>query len=354
MGSLNLKVFAVPVLLLLVTGCASGELGITKYGTQVKQERRGCPCIYVANIKHNRRANDDAITVYPIGAKNNAIPIQYITGSKTGLFRPSGVAADDNGYIYVSNRYGIYTGEGTVTIYSPGSTGNVKPYKTIGPFYCCSALEFPGGIALDPVNGDIYVSNEGSGGYCINTVVFFKATGKRLGNLLVGSCPAGLVLDPSGNIYIPIANAYGSYYGYCDRSQHICGAIQIYASGSKGSHQKPTGVIAGPKTGLYYPNQLALDSNLNIYAANSGNNSVTVYSAGSTGDAAPVQRISGSKTQLDGPSGIALDESGSMYVSNQDNSITVYQAGANGNVLPIGRIKGANTHLHYPQGIAIR
>lgn len=346
-----LKIFAVPVLLLLVTGCGSGEPSATKYAAQVKRESQSCPCIYVANVKHNRKANADAITVYPIGAKNNATPIQYITGSKTGLFRPSGVAADGNGYIYVSNHYGIYTGEGTVTIYLPGSSGNVTPFKTIGPFPCCSGLEFPGGIALDPTNGDIYVSNEGSRGYCAGSVAFFSATGNELGNLGVGACPSGLVLDPAGNIYVPTANAYGSY-GNCNGSQ-VCGAIEIYAAGSSG-YKKPTVVIAGPNTGLYYPSQLALDSSLNVYAANYGNNSVTVYAAGSTGDSAPVQTISGSNTQLDDPSGIALDPSGNIYVSNHDNAITVYGAGANGNAAPSRRIKGVNTHLHYPEGIVIR
>lgn len=349
----RLDLLVTSALLLLLTGCAAAASNSAEYAPQEKHESQACPCIYVSNIKHNRKANDDSVTVYPIGAKNDASPIQYITGSNTGLFRPSGVAVDDRGDIFVSNHYGLYTGSGTVTAYSPGSTGNAPPYMTIGPFYCCSSLIFPLGIALDPVNGDLYVSNEGSRGYCEQTVSVFRPTGRQRGNLNVASCPAGLVLDPAGDIYVPGPNSYGSYGSSCVSSARICGVIEIYAPGSNG-HKKPTSTIAGPNTRLYWPSQLALDSNLNIYAANYRGDSVTVYAHGSTGNSAPIATISGSNTQLDSPSGIALDQSGKIYVANHDNAITVYNSGANGNAAPIRRIRGPSTYLHYPQAIIIR
>jgi len=54
------------------------------------------------------------------------------------------------------------------------------------------------------------------------------------------------VLDPAGNIYVPLPNAYGSF-GNCNGS-HICGEIVTYAAGSSG-YTKPTTVISGAEYG---------------------------------------------------------------------------------------------------------
>ena len=79
---------------------------------------------------------------------------------------------------------------------------------------------------------------------------------------------------------------------------------------------------------------------------------VTVYAEGATGDATPIQDISGSNTGLDFPNDVAVDASGNIYVANggnaYSNSVTVYAAGATGNVAPIQDISGSMTGLVYP------
>ena len=81
--------------------------------------------------------------------------------------------------------------------------------------------------------------------------------------------------------------------------------------------------------------------------------SVTVFSADASGDAAPLRVIAGPKTQLNWPTGVAVDpEHGEVFVSNSvGDTIAVFSATANGDVAPIRVIKGPQTLLKAPAGI---
>ncbi len=94
-----------------------------------------------------------------------------------------------------------------------------------------------------------------------------------------------------------------------------------------------------------------MDSNGLIYVANliggaSSFGSITVYAAGATGNVAPVATITGSDTGLSAPQGIAVDGAGNVFVANltggllENGSVTVYAAGSNGDVAPINIISG--------------
>ena len=78
----------------------------------------------------------------------------------------------------------------------------------------------------------------------------------------------------------------------------------------------PSANISGSSTGLRSPEGIALDSSNNIYVGNYGPSTVTVYSAGSTGNAAPIATINGNYTDLANPEGVALDSGGNIYVAD--------------------------------------
>lgn len=315
-----------------------------------------CPCVYVAN------AGGPYVTVYGSGAIGNVAPIQYIHGKKTGLQEPWGIAVDASRNIYLADVFGGYQGEGSVAVFAAGATGNVSPSQVItGPN---TGLHSPFWVAVSPVNDDIYVFTEGTrctyNGLCIlifapgsngNAAPIGKIDGS---NTDIGS-GSGIALDSSGNIYL--ANGGGPPSGH----DHV----NVYAAGSEGN-VAPIQMISGSNTGLNGPVGLAVDSNANIFVDNyssghGGNGSVVVFAAGSNGNASPTRTIKGRRTKLVG-GGIAVDGSGNLFAPNSQADIypnvtdwiAVYGAGANGNVKPLYKIGGGRTKLAGPTAVAIK
>lgn len=140
------------------------------------------------------------------------------------------------------------------------------------------------------------------------------------------------------------------------------GSVTVYGARANGN-AAPIPTISGSNTGLLGPTGIALDASGSIYVANSsfsGPASITVYAAGANGNTPPVRTISGSNTGLDVVDGIALDADRNIYVANHNfsgpgcsASVTVYAAGANGNVAPTQIISGPNAGLGSATGIAV-
>ena len=90
----------------------------------------------------------ESATVYAAGANGNVAPIQSIHGGRTKIAGPFGIGLDAAGDIYVANIYnkGKTAFEGRITVYAPGSNGNVRPIETIEGNH--TALAWPTGIAI--------------------------------------------------------------------------------------------------------------------------------------------------------------------------------------------------------------
>lgn len=348
LGLLARYIVATGTAIVLLTSCAAesstpaAPLAGTNRVAAAKLVKR-CPCLYVT-IPYSAKFPSGAVAVYRSGATGHARPLQYIAGGKTGLSTPSDIAVDSDGNMYVANFHGINSDR--VTVYASGATGNVAPIRTIaGPH---TGLAKPFGIALNPVNGDIYVTNRQGGSSLVGSITIYSSGSS--GNVapirtIEGPAtglnnPGSLVLDASGNIYVPNIKA---------------NSITVYNAGSAGN-AAPTTTISGSHTQLHQPFQLTLDSSLNIYTANfSTPTSLTIYAAGATGNATPMRMIAGTKTKLDGPDGIALDAGANIYAAEYDsNRITVYAPTANGNAGPMWSIKGERTGIICPSGIVIR
>jgi len=275
--------------------------------------------IYVANGNRDR-AISDAVTIYAPGSNAATPPVGSIAGDKTKISSPVAVAVDKAGKVYVANQVAGHDFDGSITVYSAGSDGNVAPVA--------------------------------------------KISGTRTEDKTGLKSPKGLAVDGSNKLYV--LNEFGGDSG---------GSITIYPPGADGN-VAPGAVIAdgaGNRTRLKSPAALALDAAGNIYVTNDGgSNSITVYAAGSKGDVAPEAVISGSDTGLSTPRGIAIDSDGNIYVANardgvvtdegEDDSddsekapatITVYPPRSNGNVKPIKTITGPLTILEHPEGLAI-
>ncbi|HYB90849.1 MAG TPA: NHL repeat-containing protein [Candidatus Binataceae bacterium] len=214
--------------------------------------------IYTANVANiaTSCASNGAVLVFPAGGNDNISPGSEIRctgtppGDMTALFRPSGVALDSGGNIYVVSPGGPY-----INSYPAGSNGDIAPTSMIACITvpeggtCTTDLTqigAPYGIALDS-SGNMYVTNDGGP--------------PGSGGVSVAIYGAG-----SGGNTAPLETIAGQFDSACTGS----GAPYPCCSGSG------TGTCVD-STGLSHPQGIALDSSGNIYVANTGNFTVTVY-----------------------------------------------------------------------------
>ncbi len=338
----NVKYVIAAVVGSLLAGCAGGSsTPAPPAATALAPNHRGesCPCLYTA-IPYSPAYPAGSVTVYPAGTFGDVTPLQQIAGGNTGINNPGDVAVDANRNIYVAN-----FGANSVLVYAAGATGNVAPMATISGSN--TGLAKPFGVAVDPVNEDIYVANKTGGGSSDGSITIYSpgsnGNASPIGTIAGSNTgldgPTSLTLDALGNVYVPNLRA---------------NSVTVYAAGSTGN-ATPIATISGSNTRIEGPYQVTLDAGLNIYVANYYKPpSVTVYSAGANGNVSPIRMIAGQDTLLDGPDGVALDKRNRLYVANYlDKRILIYHSDSTGDVRPRQQIKGSHTGVVCPSGLTI-
>jgi uncharacterized protein (TIGR03437 family) len=333
------------------------------------------------------------------------------------LTGPTGVAVDAAGNLYI-----VDTGNARIRLVSKGVINTVAGGGTSfgdnGPA-TSALLSFPYGLAVDHA-GNLYISDPGSERVrkVVNGVIFTVA-----GNGTTGfsgdygtavtaelSDPQGVAVDSAGNLYITdslnyrlrkvsngvITTAAGGGSSIGDNglatsaqlnlpnavSLDAAGNVYIADNANSRIRKVSSGVITtvagdgvpsysgdnGPATsaGLGSPSGVAVDFAGNVYMADRTGNRVrkvtngviTTFAGGgsSLGDNGPA-----TSAQLNGPTSIAVDSSGNVYISDTSNSrirrvtngmiITVAGTGAYGFSGDTG--PATNAQLNYPQGIAV-
>lgn len=175
-----------------------------------------------------------------------------------------------------------------IAVYNKYASGDDKPLRVIeGPD---TALEDAHGIAIDPENQLLYISNHGH-----------------------TSDPA----TPGGGRFEPPS-------------------ITVYPLKASGN-VKPLRIIEGPKTRLNWPAHMFMDvERQELYVANDVDHSILVFRAGDQGNAAPLRVIRGPRTGLKNPTGVYLDPvNDEVVAANMGNhTATVYPRTADGDVAP--------------------
>ena len=118
-------------------------------------------------------------------------------------------------------------------------------------------------------------------------------------------------------------------------------APQPIISSAPGPVQTPT-----PTPSPGGPSPAPANWNDEVFVSNSSANSVTIYRAGTNGNAGPGATIFGTNTNLSAPQGIAVDAACNVYVSNSpgtNGGITVY-GGSLGNVAPVRTLANVSAY----------
>lgn len=269
------------------------------------------------------------------------------------LYGAIGVAIDSTGNTYIGDNT-----NNRILFYPVGSTTATKVYGQLGNFTTNAANN--GGISADSLNAPYHILVDASDNLYIadannNRVLFYPAgstTATRvygqLGSFATNTvnnggsvtanglnAPRGLALDSSNNLYI------------ADASNN---RVLFYASGSTtpsrvygqlGSFTVNTANNGGvTANSLSAPNAVILDSNGNLYVADTNNNRVLVYPSGNTtasnvyGQAGSF--ISGilnnggtSANSLFIPRAFAMDLNNNLYVCDcSNNRVLYYPAGS--------------------------
>ena len=198
-----------------------------------------------------------------------------------------------------------------VVVYRKMAEGEEQPIRTL--VGNSTQLEDAHGIAIDTINGWMFVSNHGSTAY--------YETGDREGS-------------GRGGRRRRIANATGKFEPP---------SITVYPLKAEGD-TPPLRIIEGPRTQLNWPAAMYLDEeNGELYVANDADDSILIFRTTDNGNVAPTRVVKGSRTGIKNPTGIFLDfKNDEMWVSNMGNhSATVFPRTASGNVAPLRTIRSA-------------
>jgi len=248
-------------------------------------------------------------------------------GTNASFSNPWGLAIDSSNNLYVAD-----TGNDTIRKITPsgavstlaGQAGNYGSANGTGSGALFGA---PRGLVVD-TNGNVYVadtSNETIRKITPAGVVTTLAglvnsfgTADGTGNGARFNFPEGLAVDASGNVYV--ADSGNSSI----RKVTPAGVVTTFA-GFTGSGGAADGT--GNTARFNTPTGIAIDTDGNIYVADNGNNAIRKVTqagavttlAGLSGNPGSADGI-GSAVRFHFPSGVAVDASGNLFITDSQNN----------------------------------
>jgi len=247
-----------------------------------------------------------------------------------------------------NNTQGFGSNPNSVTVYTRTASGNTAPIRNLsGP---ATDLGAPGSVFVDTTNNELVVGNTVGIGY---VTVYSPATTngntapiRTLSGAATGiNTPYGVFVDAVNDELFVANNGLAS--------------ITVYSRTANGN-TAPIRTLTGAATGLSAPFGIFVDTvNNELVVVNSGP-SITVYSRTASGNTAPIRTLSGAATGMSFPSGVFVDTmNNELVVGDQLNTavslgaVRVYSRTANGNTAPIRTITGAATGLNRPVGVVV-
>ena len=301
--------------------------------------------------------NKKSLLIYSQASGSQSVeetrPLRQIIGPATNIGFIAGVTIDSTNHEVFAVNNDI---EDRVVVFSMQDEGSVKPKRVLHVPYSSW------GLALNQARGELAVSVQQ-----INAVVIYHRDAKGLEapvRSIIGANtgladPHGIFWD-EGNDELFVsdhgnANKEGTslsstdYYNADARLQLALGgefqppAIHVYAGSDKGN-VKPLRAIQGALTELNWPTGMALDrSHDEVAVANSADHSVLFFRRTASGNVRPSRILRGARTGINRPMGVAVDQKNNeLWVANfGDHTALVFDLKANGNMRPKRIIRNA-------------
>jgi serine/threonine protein kinase, bacterial len=286
--------------------------------------------VYVADAGNNRIRKVTSGGVVTTLAGSGEHGITDGAGSVASFDGPNGVAVDSAGNVYVADRNNNQirrvTSGGVVTSLN-GNVAGQCGFEN-GPGLCLfkddtvtlgSSFWDPEGVAADNA-GNVYVADTGNNAIrrIASGGVVTTPAGSGRGPGINGTFydPAGVAVDSAGNVYV-------ADLGH-NRIAKIApgGEVTTYA----GSGVSGFADGAGEAASFSHPNGVAVDSEDNVYVADTGNNRIRKITSGGvvvtiagTG-VAGLADGTGTSASFHIPLGVAVDSSGNVYVADAGNN----------------------------------
>ncbi len=292
---------------------------------------RGIATDSVGNIYVSDTGNRTIRKITPVGVVSTFAGTPLLsgsidgTGAAAGFFAPLGLTIDSTGNTYVTDGFTIrmITPAGVVTTLA-GSANSDGSTDGTG---AAARFTFPAGIAADS-SGNLYVADTFNSIIRKVTLAGIVTTFAGEDNLIgrvdgTGSAarftfPRGLTADSAGNVYV------------ADTSNHTirkitpAGAVTTFAGSPSviGDYVDDTGAAARFNS----PTGVATDSIGNIYVADTGNNAIRKITPAGVVTSLAGTKVNGSTdgtgvtASFRGPSGVATDSTGNIYVADTGNN----------------------------------
>jgi hypothetical protein len=292
-------------------------------------------------------------------------PKRVISGERTGLEFQSGVYVDEQtGEIITANND---TRDKTL-VFAAGATGDVAPVRQMETPHGTFGIVEPAGhneVLLTTQHDSAVVTFRKSADGAESPIRMLQGNATRLAD------PHGIAYDPKDDVVfisnfgsghdvsqqqvarigVPSAgNGEGKQNWPLGREWAVPGSGQINAPsitvhrrGASGN-APPLREIRGPRTQFDWPTGLAFDPvQRELFVANDMGPSILVFDADAKGDAAPKRVIKGSRTGLANPTSVAVDvKNRELWVANfGGHSGTAYDLAAAGDVAPKRTIRNA-------------
>ena len=199
------------------------------------------------------------------------------------------------------------------TIAGNGAAGSTSGQGIIASF------KLPQGLTVD-ISGNIYVADYGNGNVrkITNTGLvsdFARITVKTSNGTLNLLSPTGIATDISGNVYV--ADYFG---GVITKINPSCNVNVLAGTGSLGAKDGP-----GDSATFAFPTGIAVDKYGYVYVADASNNKIRKISPAGIVSTLAGTNATGSTDGVNNtatfnyPRGIALDDSGNVYVADSRN-----------------------------------